>query len=278
MSVESRPSLRLRCYVLSMRLLNAFLALTHALFVGFWLGVLRHRDLHNLDAQYYDRQNMYRDDSYQRSGLFHWELDALDRHFSQCRRLVVTAAGSGREVLALCGMGYMVDGFECNPNLAAEANTLLASLGYGPLVAVCGRDACPVLTRKYDGAIVGWGSFMLIRGRRRRIQFLSELRKALAPEAPVLVSFYPLEGGRRRLTIAKTIGNAIRRLSGAEVLEPGDDLGPNYVHRFTRAEITETLAAAGFRVAHFGRAEYGHAVGIAIPAGAGDREPEALHR
>jgi hypothetical protein len=274
----ARPSLRLRFYVLSTRLLNAFLALIHAAFVGFWLGVLRHDDLHELDAQYYNRQGMYRDDSYQRGGLFRWEREAIERHFSRCRRLVVTAAGSGREVLALCRMGYTVDAFECNPNLAAQANALLAEHGCEPLVSVCQRDFCPVLTGRYDGAIVGWGSFMLIPGLQRRIQFLSELRKALAPERPVLVSFYVLENGRRRLTVARAIGNAIRRLRGAELLESGDDLAPNYVHRFTRGEIAETLMAAGFRITHFDSAEYGHAVGLAIPAAAGDREPEALHR
>lgn len=274
----ARPSLRLRFYVFSTRLLNALLALIHAAFVGFWLGVLRHDDLHNLDAQYYNRQSMYGDDSYRRGGLFRWEREAIERHFSACRRLVVTAAGSGREVLALYRMGYAVDGFECNPNLAAQANALLEEFGCEPLVSVCQRDVCPVLTGKYGGAIVGWGSFMLIPRRRRRIQFLRELRKALSPQAPILVSFYTLESRRRRLTIARAIGNAIRRLRGVELLESGDDLGPNYVHRFTRGEVAETLLAAGFRMAHFDSTEYGHAVGLAVPAAAGDREPEALRR
>jgi hypothetical protein len=274
----TRPSLRLRFYVFSTRLLNGFLGLIHAAFVGFWLGILRHEDLHDLDAQYYNRQSMYGDDSYLRGGLFRWEREAIERHFSACRSLLVTAAGSGREVLALCRMGYTVDAYECNPKLAAHANTLLAESGYEPLVSGCQRDSCPVLTRKYDGAIVGWASFMLIPGRRRRIEFLTELRKALDPEAPVLLSFYALESGRRRLTVARAIGNAIRRLRRAELLESGDDLAPNYVHRFTRGEIAETLMAAGFRMSDFDSTEYGHAVGLAIPATTGDREPEALRR
>jgi hypothetical protein len=174
-------------------------------------------------------------------------------------------------------MGYTVDAFECNPNLAAQANALLVELGFDPLVSVCERDSCPVLTGTYDGAIVGWGSFMLIPGLQRRIRFLSELRKSLAPEAPILVSFYAMESDRRRLTIARTVGNAIRRLRGAELLESGDDLGPNYVHRFNRGEIAETLMAAGFRMAHFDSVEYGHAVGLAIPV-VEDRQTEAVHR
>jgi len=220
---------------------------------------------------------MYRDDSYQRSGLFKWEREAIERHFSGCRNIVVTAAGSGREVLALWRMGFAVDAFECNPRLAACANALLSELACEPAVAVCARDVCPTLTHKYGGAVVGWGSFMLIPGRHRRIQFLQDLRKALDPGAPVLLSFYALENDRRRLTAAIGIANAIRRLRGAELLDPGDDLCPNYVHRFTRDEIEKTMTAAGFRLAQFGSVEYGYAVGLATRLAVEEREAEVLH-
>lgn len=275
---KDRLSWRVRGYLYCTKQLNEFLALVHAGFVGFWLGVLRRDDLQDLDAQYYNRQGMYRDDSYQRSGLFRWEREALERHFAGCRNIVVTAAGSGREVLALSQMGFTVDGFECNPRLAGYANTLLSELGCASAVAVCDRDVCPPLARKYDGAVVGWGSFMLIQGSHRRIRFLQDLRKVLKPGAPILVSFYALERGRGRLTAASKVGNAIRRLRRAELLEPGDDLGPNYVHRFTRDEIAETLTAAGFRLAHFDSVEYGNAVGLATRVAVEEPKPEVLQR
>lgn len=90
---------------------------------------------------------------------------------------------------------------------------------------------------------------------------------------PVLLSFYALERDRRRLAAAQAFGNVIRRLRGAELLEPGDDLCPNYVHRFTSQDIAGTLAAAGFQLAHFDTLDYGHAVGLATSA-AMEREPE----
>jgi hypothetical protein len=275
---KPRLSWRTRAYFFCTKLLNACLALLHAGFVGFWLGVLRHSDLQELDGQYYDRQGMYGDDSYQRSGLFKWEREAIERHFSGCRNIVLTAAGSGREVLALCRMGFAVDAFECNPLLAARANALLSEVACGPTVTVCERDVCPTLTHKYDGAVVGWGSFMLIPGRHRRIRFLQDLRKALDPGAPVLLSFFALENDRGRLTAATMIGNAIRRVRRAELLDPRDDLCPNYVHRFTRDEIEKTMAAAGFRLAYFDSVEYGHAVGLATRMVAEEREAEVLQR
>jgi hypothetical protein len=188
----------------------------------------------------------------------------------------LTAAGSGREALALIEMGYDVDAFECNPRLAGFANSLLAGLGRPAAVTVCERDVCPPLTRRYDGAVIGWSSFMLIPGRERRIRFLQEVRKALGPGAPVLLSFYPLEGDRRRLTAARTFGNLLRRLRGTELLEPGDDLCPNYLHRFSREEIAETLETAGFQLAHFDTVEYGNAVGLAAGV-AVEREHEVAH-
>lgn len=269
-----RPGVRVRSYLAATRLLDGVLALLHAAFAGFWLGLLKHGDFQDLDAEYYRRQSMYRDDSYNRSGFFLWEKQAVERYFSTCRRVVVTAAGGGREMLALCRMGCVADGFECNSALVANANRLLAEEGCDATVSLCERDVCPPLARRYDGAIVGWSSFMLIPGRQRRVRFLQELRQALDPGAPILLSFCPLDAPRRRLNLTAAFGNVIRRLRRSELLDPGDDLSPNYVHRFTRGEIAETLTAAGFQLAHFETVDYGRAVGVASLAGVADCEYE----
>jgi hypothetical protein len=272
---ESRVGLRVRCYLASARILNRFLALAHALFAGFWLGILRHADLQELDAVYYARKGMYRAGDYNRGGLFRWEREAVSRYFPARGKLLVTAAGGGREVLALLRMGYVVDAFECNRELAGFANSLLTASGYPPSVAVCERDVCPPLDGPYDGAIVGWSSFMLIPGRLRRIRFLNQLRRAVRPGEPILLSFAVGESGHRTLAAGCAFGNLFRRLRGAERIEPGDDLSPNFVHHFSREEVARTLEAAGFRLAHFSTEEYGHAVAF---AGGSTERIEAAHR
>ena len=61
--------------------------------------------------------------------------------------------------------------------------------------------------------------------------------------------------------IAK-IGNLIKRILGGDSLEPGDSLVPNYVHYFTKDEISHELTEAGFELVMYCSEEYGHAVGI----------------
>jgi hypothetical protein len=259
--------MRVRAYIFCSRLLDSFLAFVHASFVGFWLGMLRPADLRDLDTHYYRRQSMYREDAYNHRGLFPWERDALQRYFGACRRLAVTAAGGGREVLALARMGYQVDAFECNPALAEYANAMLAEAGYPAAVAACERDICPRIAGRPDGVIVGWGSFTLIPGRERRIRFLRDLRRAIHPGAPVLLSFFAVDRLRGRMIFARKLGNILRRVRAEEPIEDGDDLSPNYVHRFTRAEVAETLSAAGFQMAWFDSSDYGLAVGVAAGIG-----------
>src|ERR1700729_3001993 len=104
--MKSGMSFPARCYLGWLRWLQRGINLVQSVAAGFWLGVLRQRDLDQVDTAYYERQAMYRDASYNRSGLLWWEREALEAHFSASGRLLVTAAGGGREILALRLMGY----------------------------------------------------------------------------------------------------------------------------------------------------------------------------
>jgi hypothetical protein len=261
-------SFPVRCYLAWLRWLQRGVSLMQALGAGFWLGVLRRQDLEQVDTEYYNRQSMYQDATYNRSGLSWWEREALEKYFGRSGRLLVTSVGGGRELLALRSMGYEADGFECNPTLVKYANGLLAEQGFSPSVYASERDCCPTLYGPYDGVIVGWGSFMLMQGQHRRLQFLREMRALVNPGAPILLSFIPRKGDRKRLALIKGTGNVFRRLSGRELLELGDDLSPNYIHHCDRAGVENTLANAGFRMVQFDVKDYGHAVGLAVPPAA----------
>jgi hypothetical protein len=264
------------CYLLWQRLLTGAFALVDALATGVWLGLLRPCQLECLDTRYYDGQRMYHDETYNRRGLFRWEREAIEQYFGSARRLLVTSAGGGREVLGLLRLGYQVDAFECNANLAGCANRLLAAMGYATAVRAAERDRCPQLEGLYEGVVVGWAAFMLTPGSPRRIRLLRHLRALMAPGAPLLVSFFTRTPRQRRFWIIAASGNTLRRLQGREPLELGDDLSPNYVHHFDRPEIEHLLAAAGFELASFRTEEYGHAIGIAAPAAAEAGPPPGL--
>lgn len=236
-------------------------------FTGFWLGVLSPRQLHAIDELMYQRSDTYRSREHNLRGLFPWEEEALAEHFAECKKLLVIGAGGGREVLALANRGLEVTGYECNPALVAFAQDLIREHGSSGTVELLARDAAPPEGRRYDGAIIGWDAYMLIMGRKQRIHLLNALHGQLRDGAPVLLSFFCRQTNTSRYAAIARLANVPRRLLRRPFIEIGDDLAPNYVHRFMEVEIEQELSEAGFLLASY-RAEQpgpydpGHAVGI----------------
>ena len=98
---------------------------------------------------------------------------------------------------------------------------------------------------------MGWGSYMLIAGRARRIALLRRLRALVPDGSPLLLSFFTRPEVQLRLKAEYRVARLIRRLLRREPPEFGDDLIPVYVHRFDQAEIEAEMRAAGFRLARY---------------------------
>lgn len=268
--------LPVRLYFLSTTGLQRLFVLLKACLSGFWLGTLKAETLHDIDKLYYDGEKMYVDDNYNRSGLKNWEKNVIDNYFQDCKSLLVTSVGGGRELLALKSLGFEVSGFECHPELSAFANELLLKEGHPPLVKLVERDRCPTNGQMYDGLIVGWGAYMLIQGKKQRIEFLKGLRGQAQENSPVLVSFYSRPSNHLYFRVVAAVGNVIRRILSRELIEIGDDLVPNFVHYFTEKEIAGELLEAGYQLKFYSVKGYGHAVGIA--AGGGHERQISLTR
>ena len=253
----------MRVHRLTNALLRRGLLAARASFDGAWLGILDHEATHALDEAYYDETRKYTDEAYNRRGLHDWEREALERFFGGRRRIVVTGAGGGREVLALLGLGYDAVGYEPNPGLVEFGAGLLERDGHLERLRHVDRDAWPRDSGPCDGIVVGWGSYMLIRGRERRVEFLREARARLEPGAPLLLSFFPRTGRPAYLRLVALVGNAVRRVRRAPPLEFGDAMERNYVHYFDRPEIASELDEAGFDLVWYDASGYGKAVGLA---------------
>jgi hypothetical protein len=237
--------------------------LLRASFTGFWLGILGRDTIYLIDKYYYDSQKRYHEQGYNRGGLFTWEHKVIDTYFNQCKRILVGGAGGGREVLALCKLGYEVDGFECHPELAAFANKVLKKEGLLAKVQLVPRDECPNSNKMYNGLIVGWGVYMHIQGKKKRITFLKNMRAKVFQQSPILVSFYYRNQNARYFRVTAAIANGLRWILGRSPVELGDSLDPNYAHNFTEAEISEELRQGGFEIISYKSEEYGHAVAVA---------------
>lgn len=258
-----RPPADIRLYLAVQRTIQRLQAALSVGFVGVSLGGLTERRRYAIDRVYYDGERMYHTARYNEQGLFDWERQAIETYFDGCRSIVVASAGGGREVIALRRKGLDTVGFECHTELAVFANSLLARLGLDATVHTTARDECPALGMSFDGAILGWGGYMLIRSRARREHFLRGIRRLLSLDAPLLLSFM-VRPRSRRFALAAKVGNVCRFALRGNRVEVGDYLLPNYVHFFTRAEIEQELESAGFKLAFYSPTPYGHAVAHAF--------------
>lgn len=256
-----------RMWLAGHRNLLALHKLLHGVMGGIGLGVLTRKDLHAISERAYSGIATYQTDDYNRSGLSPWEESAIRTHFDGCERILVAAAGGGREVLALRRRGLEVDGFEANPTLVAYANELLEREGGGEPIRLAPWDGCPEYESRYDGAIVGWGAYMHIRGRNRRVAFLRQLRERVSTGSPLLLSCMGVDRYTRWMRLTAAIGSALATVTRRERVELGDSMEPDYKHFFTRDELRREMVQAGFELATFSSGPIGAAVGIAVDPG-----------
>lgn len=253
-----------RWYLASRRGLVKVFRAVQVVLDGVWLGALGRPALHALDAYCYERWPEYRQDEYNRSGLLDWETAVVESHFAHCRRILLIGAGGGREVLALSRLGYEVEAYECHPELVSWANGFLEREGATARVRPLERDAAPRPEVPCDGIVVGWGAYMLIRGRARRTALLADLRALVEEGTPLLLSFYHRAAAARRFALTARVANVVRRPLGNERVEVGDALGPNFVHHFTPAEVRSELEEARFEMVLYADEPYGRAVARAV--------------
>jgi hypothetical protein len=249
-----------RTFFVSTRAFDAGMGVSRGTFDGVWLGLLNPRRVSVIDEAYFHRQRMYLAEDYNRRGLWPWERAAVEAHFPHDARIAVTAAGGGREVLALLDLGFDAVGFECNERLQEFGNDLTIASGHGIRIHPSGRDEWPKAAVGFDAAIIGWGSYMHIAGRQHRVAMLRDARAALPNGAPLMLSFFQRRGTTLRFRSAATVGNVFRRLFGRELLEPGDALSPLYAHFFTKDEIENEINEAGFELVDYSSDPYPHAV------------------
>lgn len=250
------------------RMLESFVHGVRGLYDGIWLGVLDEDRLAQLDRAFYDDESAYVTDDYNLSGLIRWEQAFLDEYVSPGGRVAVTGAGGGREVAALLSQGYAPIGYEPHPRLAAAGADLVARLGHPGVLRHCGPHGWPGGTDRFDAVVLGWGSYMLISSRARRIALLRDASEATGGRGPVLLSYFEVPPRRTQFVAATRVGRLVRRVRRRPPPVFGDALAPNFAHHFTLKQVREELAAAGLTLIAHGSDGYGWAVGRADPGGA----------
>ena len=240
----------------------------HPYWSGFWLGILPERALAALDEELYRGRPSYSGMEHNLSGLFPWEDEAIRLYFAGAKKVMVLAIGGGRELVALLRAGFDAEGWECNPALLEVAKRIMEAEGHPGVVHPMERNRCPDVRERYDAAILGWSMYMLVPGRDRRIRLLRDVRTHLTAGSPILISFFTRGPEETRAGRVLAVAAKLRRLRRSMPPDLGDDLAPNYLHRFTRAEVGDELSEGGFEMVRCepmgpGPRDSGWAVGVA---------------
>ncbi|MFN2399294.1 MAG: class I SAM-dependent methyltransferase [Gemmatimonadaceae bacterium] len=229
-----------------------------------------------LNAFLYSRQQTYKPGGrIFEGGLFEWEKQAIEKSpFPASGRILLGGAGGGREIIALRDRGYEVVGFEPSEPLVMAAQAAItqkpgASLvraSYADLAKAVSGNGGPlasITTTRFDGVILGWGSFSHVLEDAARSELMDSISR-LEPTAPVLLSFLPtdkVEGGtpgptRRRFRRALALlGAPSARRSGYGLLGWGA-----FYRGFTETELTSLAARHGYTIPYLKMDPYPHAV------------------
>jgi hypothetical protein len=222
-----------------------------------------------LTVRLYDACSYYRRDAHMK--LYPWE----ESWFRRClppppARILVGAAGAGREALGLVAAGFEVDAFEPAQECAAECRRRLGeratvqSFRYEDLSAAILDGAAVGDThfarQRYDAVLLGHGSLTHIVNPDERVRLLRAL-DLICPTGPILASFWCTEGPEqithrpgRGSRYGQALGRKVAELRGlSSCSEPNSPRLSFARHRglaytFTRAEIDKLSALSGREV------------------------------
>jgi hypothetical protein len=250
-------------YLWSNRVFRVLHGGVQALFEGFWMGILPESVYDTISEKSYGEGRAYSNDRHLDRGFFFWEELAVRAWVSPGCRVLVAAAGGGRELIALARSGRRADGFDCSRPMVAAGQLALAKRGIPAALDWAPPCAVPHTTGTFDALIVGWNGYGYISPRARRVAFLRCLRERAVPGAPLIVSA-AIRSPRARLVVwIPRVANAVRVCTfRPPVFEPGDGFSGRAKRHFTRGELERELADAGFSaVAFYGWGEEGAVVG-----------------
>ena len=222
------------------------------LFEGFWMGLLPESVYDAISEKSYGQGKLYTNASYLDQGLHFWEDLAVRTYFPPGGRVLVAAAGGGRELIALVRNGFQAVGFECSHAMVEAGRLALAERGLAATLDWVPPCVAPRMEGPFDALIVGWNGYCYISPRARRLAFLKDLRSQLRPGSPALVSTAMRPPHARVLTWTPRVANAVRVCTfRAPVFEAGDSFSGRPKLHFTRRQLEKELIEAGYTITTF---------------------------
>ncbi|MCB0308995.1 MAG: hypothetical protein KDD48_06450 [Bdellovibrionales bacterium] len=153
----------------------------------------------HINASLYQNEKDYLPDSeFFNMGLFDWEnLVSSHESFPKRGRLLIFAAGCGREAKSFLAKGYEVSALEPNQTFLragssyfkANRNISWHAFSFETWLEAFEKKVLPEeLMQKHTAIVIGWGALSYLYDAHLRTRFLKAL-KYLFPKAPILMSY-----------------------------------------------------------------------------------------
>jgi len=208
-------------------------------------------------------------------GLFEWEKALLDASLLPASgRVLLGAAGGGRELMGLAERGYAVSAFEPALELFQGAQQVASrypacQVLRGSYADLCARaegreNALSALDLDVDLIWLGWGSLSHLTVPDEPLGLLRALR-TLVPKKLVVLSYaergHEASKGRGARRLREALRRMFQGLGGAEVPEGLECYtAGGFQYAFSVDEISELATQAGYRVILQRSEGYPHAV------------------
>jgi len=239
-----------------------------AIHEGIWLGLLREESLQSVTADGYKAGGVFGTEQHNRRGLFAWERDAVAKFFPPRSRILIAAAGGGREALAMLAEGFEVVAFDPDQTLIEQCRRRLSADEAKRLSLLTAQaNAVPAIPNaNFEAGIVGWGAFGHMTSERVRTQFLPAFSELLKPGAPALISFHLRPAQSRSDSLRYAIAKGVALVTFGRTPHLGDrfriESTASFLHLFTREEAAAEIEASGFSIAHFGESPEAHVIAL----------------
>jgi SAM-dependent methyltransferase len=194
--------------------------------------------------------------------LMPWEERWYRRWLKPDDHILIVGCGSGRDLVALLGRGYRVDGLDVAPRAVEVARDRLRRRGLAAEVRLGSLDAVE-LSRAYDVIIFSFFAYSYIPQSDVRVAVLRRGRAGLAPGGRLLVTYIAARRPPSRLLALTRFAGRLSRTDWR--VEGGDCIGPligrppsvHLEHHFTREEIEREARTAGLTIADHRNVEEG---------------------
>ena len=194
------------------------------------------------------------DDYYEDLALFAYDTRVLDETLTEPGSLIDLGCGTGRHVLHLAKRGFDITGIDLSPFMLDVAREKIDHDGlHARLVQGSITDLSGFEDGAFRYAICMFSTLGLISGRENRRQFLSEVRRILAPGGLFIFHVHNRlhrvwDHDGRMWLLRSTFINPFQELEAGDMVGEYRGIPDMYLHIFSPGEAKRLARSAGLRL------------------------------